>query len=452
MGCAAREFLPTSRRGLHARLDRQSRLAQTARLAGLAPPGRLVRLVRLAGSLLTVAILYNPAEAAPRIPARDDIVLERVPAAAEVKSLEPLRTRVSAHPRDVKSALALARGYLDIGRGNADPRFVSYAQATLAPWLAEPRPSPEVLTLSATALQYLHRFDEALVLLDRAIAAQPLDGQAWLTRASILQVQGHFEEARKACRPLIRASSQLVALACLTGVDSLDGHLSESDVALKSIFRNEPALPASVRTWVLEQLADMACRLGDEPTAEAYLKEGLSIAPRDPYLKAAYADLLLNERRDLEVLSLLQGDEQQDNLLLRLAIAGARLHSDSARRWSNLFQARYEAARRDGDSTHLREQARFLVEVRGRPAEALALAQRNWQVQREPADVYIYIEAAAALGDLRRAQPVLDWVRNTHYQDQALETLRRTSRLSPQATSPPSPQATPSLARGLASR
>ncbi len=72
--------------------------------------------------------------AAPRIPPSEATVLEHVPAAIATEKLEPLRTRLGSHPQDLPAALALAQGYLDIGRATADPRFVSYAQATLAPW------------------------------------------------------------------------------------------------------------------------------------------------------------------------------------------------------------------------------------------------------------------------------------------------------------------------------
>jgi tetratricopeptide (TPR) repeat protein len=380
------------------------------------------RAAGLAGSLLWIIVLLmcRWAVAAPRIPASDATVLERVPAAGAAQKLEPLRLRLTAHPEDLTSALALAQGYLDIGRANADPRFVSYAEATLSPWLARPNPDPTVLTVAATTLQYLHRFDAALALLNRALAIQTFNGQAWLTKATILQVQGHFDAARQACRPLIQISGHLIALTCLTSVNSLTGTLNASYLALRSVFTDDPRLDPGVRIWVLDQLADMTQRAGDEKAAEGYLLAALAVVPSDGYSKGAYADLLLQENRDSEVVRLLQADEQQDNLLLRLAIAGTRLGSADGVRWSDMFQARYEAARRDGDFTHLREQARFLLEVRGKNAEALELAEQDWQVQREPADVRVYSAAAratenqAALGNLR------SWIQQTHYEDRTL--------------------------------
>lgn len=376
----------------------------------------------LLGVLISLA--WRGVAAAPHIPASDATVLEHVPAAAATQRLEPLRAHLASHPEDLQSALALAQGYLEIGRANADPRFVSYAQATLTPWLSRAHPDPAVLTLSATCLQYLHRFDEALTLLDRALAQQTFNGQAWLTKATILQVQGRFAQARQACRPLIQISGHLIALTCLTSVNSLTGQLNESYAALSSVFTDDPRLERGVRVWILDQLADMAQRLGDDKVAAAYLLAAVHAAPEDGYSKGDYADLLLRQGRNAEVVHLLQADESQDNLLLRLAIAATRLHHAESHRLSEMFQARYEAARRDGDFTHLREQARFLLEVRGDPVEALKVAARNWQVQREPADVRIYFAAATAAADRAALENLGSWLKQTQYEDRTLDALR----------------------------
>src|SRR5882757_9420631 len=378
------------------------RAAMSHRMGNPLPASPCRRGHGLAGSLLAIlaAIFCAPAMATPRIPASDDTVLQHVPAASETRRLEPLRARLATHPQDLQTVLGLAQGYLEIGRENADPRFVSYAQATLAPWLSRPHPSAAVLTLAASTLQYLHRFDEALALLGRAVAAQPLDGQAWLTKATILQVQGRFDEARKACRPLTQTSGQLIALSCLTSVNSMTGRLQASYDALQTVFTDDPRLSPGLRIWILELLADMAQRSGDDRAAEAHLSAALRVSSRDSYVKTHYADLLLGENRNAEVVQLLSGDEQQDNLLLRLAIAGSRLQSAAGRHWSEVYQARYEAARRDDDYT----------QVRGDVAAALQLAQHNWQVQREPADVRVYVQAAAAAGDRQATRHILEWI------------------------------------------
>jgi hypothetical protein len=203
-------------------------------------------------------------------------------------------------------------------------------------------------------------------------------------------------------------------------VDSLTGRLNGSYLALQGVFVDDPALDPGVHVWILDQLADMAQRLGDDTTAEGYFQAALRVNPRDGYTKGDYADLMLRQGRTTEVLSLLQGDEQQDNLLLRMAIAATRLRTTEARQLSDAFQSRYEAARRDGDTTHLREQARFLLEVRNHPTEALNLAALNWSVQKEPADVRIYWAAATRAGSTQDLRRVREWMQHMHYEDAEL--------------------------------
>jgi hypothetical protein len=167
----------------------------------------------------------------------------------------------------------------------------------------------------------------------------------------------------------------------------------------------------------------MAERLGDDRAAEAHLRAALQAADDDPYLKAAYADLLLRTSRAPEVIALLAGNEAQDPLLLRLAIAGHRLGSAEAARWIQAFDARLDAAGRDGDNTHLRERAMYMLEVRGDAAAALESARRNWAVQREPADLRIYVRAAQRAHAAADLELIARWLRESRYEDRTLCAL-----------------------------
>ncbi|HEY5809480.1 MAG TPA: hypothetical protein VIT67_16010, partial [Povalibacter sp.] len=75
--------------------------------------------------------MLDVAHAAPHIPASDATVLMRVPASAQQTAILPLRRAVAANPGDLPAALELSRAYIDLGRREGDPRFISYAQATL---------------------------------------------------------------------------------------------------------------------------------------------------------------------------------------------------------------------------------------------------------------------------------------------------------------------------------
>ncbi len=376
--------------------------------------------LKIAGPVFFLWLCGASAIAKPFTPDSDSDVLERIPAAAEMQRVTPLRKQLAAHPDDEISAIALATVYLELGRRNGDPRFTSYAEATLAPWLSLSNPPSKVLTLGATALQSTHRFNESLAMLDRALKADPSDAQGWLTRATIQQVLGHFDDARRSCGRLVQSAGHLVAVTCLASVNSLNGRLAESYRSLSAIYNDDPRLPASVRSWALGQLAEMAVRLGDAPAAEKYFRAGLAVTPDDIYLKSDYADLLISQGRNDEVVQMLEKNEAQDNLLLRLAIASQTMRHRDAARWAQMFEDRYQAARRGGDFTHLREQARFELEVRKQTALALQLAQRNWEVQHEPADIRVFLQAAGLANNEAAAKPVLDWIKQVNYEDHTL--------------------------------
>jgi tetratricopeptide (TPR) repeat protein len=367
-------------------------------------------------SLLAVGV----ALATPHRPTADDEVLERVPARSALERLAPLRVAVQAQPDALEPALQLARGYIEIGRRESDPRFVAYAEATLAPWLAKAVPPEPALVLQAIALQYLHQFDAALALLGRALTERPSDGQAWLTRAGLLELRGDFDEARRACARLMRTADEIIALTCLSSVDGRSGRLAAAYSALQSVPTGDARLPDGIRSWVLAVRADMAERLGDDRAAESDLKTALGIVPEDPYLKATYADLLLRLDRPREVLTLLAGAEAQDPLLLRLAIAGRRTAAADAERWASLYAERSRAATQARDATHRREEALFLLDVVGDAPAALQAAAGNWTTQRETVDVRVYARAT----ERARSGPdhaALDaWLAHFRYEDRAL--------------------------------
>jgi tetratricopeptide (TPR) repeat protein len=377
---------------------------------------------------VALALWSAQAGALPYVPADDGVVLERVTARSALDRLEPLRRAVAADPRNLAATLELARGYLQLGRTNGDPRFIAYAQAALLPWLSDGNVPEAVLVLQATALQNQHQFAAAMKLLDRAMQLEPSDPQVWLTRATIYSLRNDLSNARSACAKLARTADTLVALTCLAGIDSRNGRLGASFEALRGVFINAAGLPAELRAWILTQLSDMAERLGNDPAAERYIQAALQALPGDGYGLSAYADLLIRQRRYSEVMRLLAGREAQDNLLLRLSIAGVGLGAPEAKRWSEMYAARVQAAQRDGDVVHLREQAMFALDVQHDAARALRLAAQNWQQQREPADLRIYLRAVrasprSALGALGQDQ-LSRWLAMTRYEDATLAGAR----------------------------
>lgn len=371
----------------------------------------------LAGTLLAGAL-----QATPVVPASDATVVETLPARSDplARELKALRTQATAQPQRLDLALELARRYVDSTRRLADPRYLGYAESVLAPWLARPQPPLDVRVMHAIILQSTHRFDEAITELQRVLARDPAHAQAWLTLASVHQVRGEFEPARAACRHLATLLDPGVAGDCLTGIAAQTGR---GEAAYRLLALRQAQAPDWSRSWLTVQLAELAQRLGRPAEAGRWFEQALGDGHADSYLKAAYADFLLDQRDYPAVIGLLADDTRADPLLLRLAEAEAASGRTDAAEHIAALDSRFAAARARGDVTHRREEARFRLRLQRNAPVALQLALDNWQVQREPADVRIVLEAALAAHQPQRAQPVLDWLRATHLEDISLRPL-----------------------------
>jgi tetratricopeptide (TPR) repeat protein len=379
-------------------------------------------LIALAG---LVAVVSAEAGTAPYIPANDAQVLERAriprndPRARELKTL---RARLLREPGNLELALQLAQRYVAATRSTSDPRYLGYAEAALLPWSKLAQPPTEVLIMRATLRQSRHDFAGALADLDAALAMDPRNAQAWLTRATILTVQARYRDAIQSCTRLAATSGELVTATCLAQVGSLAGQATDAYRALATVLARHPQIQPAERAWIDTLLGEMAERLGLPAEAEAHFKQALAIDP-DAYLKAAYADFLLDRGRAQEVIALLSGETAADGLLLRLALAEQAAGDSRAVEHVLMLRQRFDAARLRGDTVHQREESRFVLQLEHAPPQALALAEADWAVQREPADARILLEAAQAASDKAAAAPVLAWLYDNRVEDARLRPL-----------------------------
>lgn len=371
--------------------------------------------------------LCSTAHATPYIPKDGAAVIEQLPRRADATQTElrRLRTQLSAQPQDLALATSLAQRYIGLSRSETDPRYLGYAQAALAPWWQSAAAPVPVRLLRATILQSIHQFNAALQDLDAVIAQQPGNAQAWLTRATVLTVQGSYTAASASCARLSSLAAQLVTVTCLANVAGVNGRAEKSEQLLDLTLQRSAGAAPEMENWALTLLAEMAARRGDAAVAERRYRQALAQQPRDSYLLGAWSDFLLDQQRPQEVIALLQGEQRIDALLLRYALALQAVpgqQPEMARATAEL-SARFNAAMQRGDTVHQREQARFALLLQHDAPQALQLAQKNWAVQKEVADMRIVLEAALAARDFEAAKPVLDWIATNKVQDVALQAL-----------------------------
>jgi predicted Zn-dependent protease len=347
---------------------------------------------------------------------RDDIVLQTVPSVSDprVRAFTALRTALARNPGDQGQAVKLSEGYLDYGRDTGDARYLGRAEAVIAPWMGRSPPPIPALLVHATILQSKHYFAESRTQLRLILDRDPDNAQAWLTLATVAQVQGDMGVARRACASLLDSSDPLLPGACLASLDAVNGHAAQAYHLLSLLWPQARTEPIAVQSWIQGILADSAKYLGNDAAADRHFRMALQLTPGDNFLLADYADFLLDEHRPRAALELVTDYSQSDTSFLRRVYAEAALGAPQAASDTAQMAQRFAALEVRGTRTYRREQAGFVLHLEHDPSRALELAQENWTVQRAPEDMRVFLEAALAAGKPWAAQPVLDLVAKTH--------------------------------------
>ena len=372
-------------------------------------------------ALLAVAAATGVAAAADRfIPTDPGFVVANVRQAQPDERLRELLLAWRANPTSARG-VALATAYIERARNAREPAFFGRAEAVLAPLVAKPGANASLRRLYAEVLQYRHDFRGAERLLDAVLRETPHDPDSRLLRASVRLVRGEFAGARADCAQLVVAAGNGATLgfACLAEALAGEGNLDRA-LALLDSAPAQPAEPdALAHAYLLATRAELRERAHDLNGAILDYCEGLKLAPRDDAIRASLADALAARGDTSDAREVLAVEKPSLALLVRSAALaeGARRASLSARAtaWLEL-----EAAR--GDAIHYREAA-LLELANANPARALAAATRNFEQQKELADVRVLARAAHAARDAAAMHALQRWMRETGYRDSVTEGI-----------------------------
>jgi hypothetical protein len=379
--------------------------------------------------LLAAAVAWPwPAPAAPYRPANDSVVLERLPSRPGdpvQRELQALRARHAANPGDAGAAFDLARRYFNLALDSGDPRYVGYGEAALAAWRAVPyaQVPADILVMRAQLVQYRHQFTQALALLDAAVQQDPGHRRARAWRAAVNMVLARYDAVREDCGRLREEGEKLLAAGCTAYLDATLGKARQAYDMLRAALASEPEARPTLRFWTLTVLAEIARRGGDNAAAEAHYRAALALDDSDQYVLAALAELLGQQQRWGEIVSLLRKWDRSDVLALSLARAERALGRPEAEARVAALRARFADAALRSDTSNAQDEAWFRLELEPDPKAALALALTNWSMQKEPRDAELVLQASLANRDRAAARPVLDWMAGTGIEDPRLKEL-----------------------------
>jgi hypothetical protein len=381
----------------------RKQVRQNANLAALLAPSGISPVsaarVRWLLLILLAAAFAALAQRPPLlVPSDPQTVIEKLPRG--YAALTP-----SAKPSAPAAPISRIQQLLSAAARTGDSRLAARAEALLAKFPAEER-SASVLAARAFSAQHRHDFADAVGLLDALIQQRPRDGAARFARAQVNLVRGRLDSARADCVALSLGVDAGRGLLCAAALSLRTGRYpAAADLAERWLAQ---AGAGEEQRYALTMRGEIAARAGDGG-AQQWFRRALALDADDVRTLAAYARYLRGAGRDGEVEALLAGKPDSDALHLQRTLAAHQTDPSSARALADAQAQRYGLAHKLGSQPELRDEAEFLLIVRAQPEAALALAQRNFQEQRDFEDVDLLIRAATAAGRPQALQPLREW-------------------------------------------
>lgn len=364
-------------------------------------------------ALLSAALLSASVE--PYRPTDDAEVLALVERGAD-NALQALR---ALDPSDPQAAAAFARSALEQAERLQNPQRAHYALSALAPHARSPDRSLRVLR--ATALQRVHRFDEAMTELDDLIEAGDPPAQAYFLRAILLSLRAEYDAAVRDCGMMLGRADPLAVAACAAIPRTRSGGGAAAYEALSQMLSAPGTPPTELLDYALGVRAEIAWRL-DRPDALDLLRTAARNGK--PVHRLNHADALL-ATGDAEAAHAAVLDMPGDGAALRRAralVAFAPQSTELAELRRSL-EAGIAARALRADDSHAREDAYYFLHVMDDAAKALPKAVSNWRQQKEPLDAELLLDAAIRTGQPEAAAPVVRWFTENRVADARLAVL-----------------------------
>ncbi len=359
------------------------------------------------------AISYISVSAKPYIPKDENSVLEHLPLPNHPtkRKLRRLNRDLQKDKLNLSLAVDLAKEYIEFGRNSGDPRYISYAETTLKPWVKKTHIPNSVLLLQATIKQYRHNFDGALEDLNVLIKKDPRNIQALLTRSNIFRIQAKYQKSHKDCTSLALLAGPMIFTLCQANIDFLNQKAEEHNRRISKYLKlKSDKFSPSIKVWGQTTLGEIATSAGQYKKAQKHFQKAYKFNKENSYLISVYTDLLLDNRQYKRAYKLLSRKNLSDGVLLRRAIASRALRMPIAKKLVNMLEIRFSVDEEHEDGEHLREHARFELELKNNASFALKLAMKNWENQKEIQDAKIFLQAALSAKQPNTIKPIVEWV------------------------------------------
>ncbi len=291
------------------------------------------------------------------------------------------RKKIARDPKHFHGYNELAMALTQRARETADPAFYSQADDAVKTSLALSPDNMEALKVRAWSLLGQHRFAEAHVLATQLNQKVPDDLMVYgmLTDANI--ELGKYDEAEKSAQWMLDLRpGNIPALTRAAYLRELFGDVDGAIELMQSAFNRMPYQETEDRAWVLTQIGHLELVRQKPAAADQVLQQALTLFPDYHYALGQLADVRTAQKRFKDAAELQQQRytvAPHPENLFELAEAQARAGMTAAAAKSyTAFELGAKAEMMKDDNAN-RELIAYLAGAGKKPAEALALAQKE---------------------------------------------------------------------------
>ena len=267
--------------------------------------------------------------------------------------------------------------------------------------------------------QYFHQFDEAV----STLSGNRHDPATSLMRAGIYFTQGKMTLAQQECKNIFGKVDNLLAITCMAQANSLLGELDKGYQVLTAAIKHVNTDDKQSLAWAYVTLAEMSERRFDRETAKLYYLKALKLNKNDHPSRIAYADLLLEEKKYRQVLSLTKDYLQNDLVMLRyvraLNIQGDPTTSD------HFCELKRRVLNYTAKNKHLHYDllAEYYLYFSDNFEYSLQWAKQHWQQQKTPRDARLLARVAIKAVDSDSLDKISQWRTTYHVEDKGYDRL-----------------------------
>lgn len=387
-------------------------------------------------ALLGCFLAVSPVAAQERFkPAASAVVLSASVHAAKGRpdSLRALDQAWRAQPQNLPTALAYARAVFTLGLTEGDLRWYGSAKAALKPWWTVADLPAEAYFLRGLVKQGFHDFQEGLQDINRAIALEPARAEFWSWRFALHLLLADMSAAQKDIEEMGRLLGAEEAQVYRAVLLYRTGQPLPAVDMLSRALRSASYQDAASQDWLGFHLGEAQRVAGQPAKALAVWGQRLKASPQSHLIRLSLADLLnqQGQYREAKTIAMAATSSNAPNspatltdaLLMQAVLASRGLKDPDEGRLASQLEARLQSQALRQEA--LIERPKLIYQIAyGRDLKAgLALSIDNWQLQKEPPDALLFVQAALALGQARAAEPVVKWAEKTGYTDPQLTPM-----------------------------